>query len=295
MINEVAVLIEKILKSSHYSEIFSRFHFKKQYLEYLKKLHPDICSHPQATEAVSKINFFKKELEGLNELKDDSGALDVINEYEIAWPWQSNQALVNKSYANYQKLLRFNDKASIHFHKYLPQLFWQGDNLCLKHTEQLVPLSGLRLPEKHVIWVLSRLFEFSAWLNQIGFCHAGLNPDSVAIVPKTHGIIILSFYHLCPLSQKLSTISKKYQNWYPHTVFSEKKASPEIDLSLSQSIAIYLLGDPSGNGVKLKKTHHSELIDFLLQMHYKPYETFDSYRKLLIKLYGKPTFHHLYL
>ena len=290
---DIAILINQILQASHHSDIFSRFKFKKQYIDYLKQLHPDICSHPQATEAVSKINLFKKELEGLNELKDDSGALDVINEYEMAWPWQANQALVNKSYENYQKLLRFNDKASIHFRQYLPQLFWQGDSLRLKHPEPLVPLSGLRLPEKHVTWVLSRLLEFSAWLNQIGFCHAGLSPESVAIVPKTHGIVILSFYHLCPLSEKLSTISKKYQNWYPHTVFSEKKAAPEIDLSLSQSIAIYLLGDPSGNGVKLKKTHKPELIDFLLQMHYKPYETFDAYRKLLLKLYGKPTFHHL--
>lgn len=285
-------LIDKVLQASHYSEVFSRFQFKKQYLDYLKQLHPDICSHPQATEAVSKINFFKGQIDALSKLQDDAGTMSTISEYEIAW--QGNLSLLKKSYENYQKLNSFHDKASLHFKKYLPQeLFWQGDALHLRHTERLVPLSGLKLAEKHTTWVCSRLLEFSAWLTQIGFCHAGLNLESVAIVPETHGIVVLSFYHLCPLSQKLSTISKKYRNWYPYTVFSDKKAAPEIDLSLSQRIGIYLLGDPSGNGVKLKKTHTPELIDFLLTQHYKPYETFDTYRKLLFQLYGKPTFHPL--
>jgi hypothetical protein len=291
---DISAIIDKILLASHYSEVFARFSFKKQYLEYLKQLHPDICPHPQATEAVSKINFLKKEIEKLNDLKDDAGEMSVLNENEMMW--QGSSMLLEKSYENYQKLMRLTDKASLHFQKYLPQeLYWKGKSLQLKHSEAIVPLSGLRLPEEHVTWVLSRLFEFSAWLNQIGLCHAGLNPESVAIVPKTHGIVILSFYHLSSLSRPLTTISKKYQNWYPHTVFSDKKAVPEVDLSLSQSLGIYLLGDTSGNGVKLKKTHSPELIDFLLQMHYQPYETFDNYRKLLLKLYGKPTFHHLEL
>lgn len=291
---DISDIIEKILLASHYSEIFSRFNFKKQYLEYLKQLHPDICPHPKATEAVSKINFFKNEIEELSQLKDDVSVMKVEGENEISWI--GNATLLHKSFQNYKKLMSLKDKASLHFQKYLPQeLFWEDDVLRLKHSERIVPLSGLRLPEEHVTWVLSRLFEFSAWLNQIGLCHAGLNPESVAIVPKTHGIVILSFYHLSPLSRPLTTISKKYQNWYPYTVFSDKKAVPEIDLSLAQSLGIYLLGDTSGNGVKLKKTHSPELIDFLLQMHYQPYETFDNYRKLLLKLYGKPTFHHLEL
>lgn len=89
---DTTFLIDKVLQASHYSEVFSRFQFKKQYLGYLKQLHPDICSHPQATEAVSKINFFKGQIEALSKLQDDAGTMSTISEYEIAW--QGNLSLL---------------------------------------------------------------------------------------------------------------------------------------------------------------------------------------------------------
>lgn len=282
-------LIHQILNSSHYSEIFSRFTFKKQYIDYLKVLHPDICSHPQATEAVIKINIYKEELDKYQKIKDDGGLMQIINPNHITL--NGDESLLKKSFANFDKLTKLKDDASKHFRKYLPDnVEWKGDKLELHHKEDIIPLTGLLLPEKHVTWLTSRLFEFVAWLNQVGFCHAGLNPEAIAVVPKTHGIVVLSFYHLVYTNQKLSTISNRYLNWYPNSVFTEKKAIPYIDLTLIQRIALYLLGDKTGTGVKLKKTHNPNLIDFLLQSNTLPYETFDAYRKLLHGIYGKPKF-----
>jgi hypothetical protein len=287
-------LIEKILISQHYKELFSRFTFRKQYIDYMKVLHPDVCSHPQAHEAVAKINIYKEELEKSNKLSDDAGILQVISPHEVIL--SGDKALLKKSQENYQRLLKLNDKASLHFRKYLPEsMDWQGDTLVIRHKEAFAPLSGLLLEERHVTWLTSRLFEFTAWLHQVGFCHSGLNPESVAIVPETHGIVILSFYHLTYNNQKLTTISNRYLNWYPHSVFSEKRATAYVDLTLAQRIALYVLGDKTGSGVKLKKTCTPQLIDFLLESHQYPYETFDAYRKLLEKLFGKPKFYTLEL
>ena len=285
-------LIHQILHSSHYSEVFSRFTFKKQYIDYLKVLHPDICSHPQATEAVAKINIYKDELDKYQKIKDDGGEIQITSPHNITF--KGDETLLKKSFTSFDKLSKLKDEASKHFRKYLPDsLEWKGDRIELHHKEEIMPLTGLLLAEKHVTWVTSRLFEFVAWLNQVGFCHAGLNPESIAIVPKTHGIIVLSFYHLGYTNQKLSTISNRYLNWYPNSIFTEKRAVPYIDITLVQRIALYLLGEKTGTGVKLKKTHNPQLIDFLLESHALPYETFDAYRKLLGTLFGKPKFYPL--
>ncbi|MDX1904336.1 MAG: hypothetical protein SFU27_09285 [Thermonemataceae bacterium] len=286
-------LIEKILRAKHYSEVFSRFTFKKQYIDYLKVLHPDVCSHPQATNAVAKVNQYKNILESTLKITDEAGTMQVDRQ---SISWQGDEVLLKKSLQNFQKLSNLKDEASRHFRKYLPDsLNFEEGKLVLRHQEDFVPLVDLELPEHHVTWLVSRLFELTSWLNQVGFCHAGLTPQALAVVPKTHGIIVLSFYHLSIVDKPLQTISSKFLNWYPSSVFSEKKASPYIDLTLVQRLALYLLGDKTGSGVKLKKTCTPALIDFLLESHLYPYETFDAYRKLLAKLFGKPTFYHLEL
>ncbi len=80
--------------------------------------------------------------------------------------------------------------------------------------------------------------------------HCGLNPESIFIVPETHGIQICSFYHLTKIGNRIGTISGKYSNWYPQDVFKTKIATPIIDLGCSMKIASYLLGDTSGIGIK---------------------------------------------
>jgi len=283
------ILINKILEANHYSEIFSRFTFKKQYIDYLKVLHPDICSHPQAHEAASKINIYKDELDKYIKITDDAGTMHVASPHQITI--KGDETLLKKSVQNFQRLTKFKDDAGQHFRKYFPDNFeWKDGNIEITHKDEMMPLTGLLLPEKHVTWLTSRLLELIAWFHQVGFCHAGLNPESIAVVPKTHGIIVLSFYHLSYTNQKLTTISNRYLDWYPNSIFKDKKAVSYIDLTLAQRIALYLLGDKTGTGVKLKKTHNPSLVDFLLQSHILPYETFDAYRKLLHGIYGKPKF-----
>jgi hypothetical protein len=204
--------------------------------------------------------------------------------------------LLRQSQANYERLMALRDPSAQHFHKYLPTtLAWDGSRLLATPPARVVPLAGLVLPAHHVTWVLSRLLELVAWLHQSGFCHAGLNPESLALVPETHGVVCLSFYHMARLNGPLTSVSGKYRLWYPDAVFADKRATASVDLALVQRTAVCLLGDISGNGVRLRATVDERLVDFLLTPRHNAYTAFTDYRKLLKQLYPKREFHPLNL
>ena len=285
-------LLNKILNAATAQAIFSKAHFKKEYLHYQKLLHPDVCHLPGATEAALKLNLFRKDMEAGTQIQDDAGTMTQLDDRTLVF--KGDTAMLLASMTHYQRLIKLNDPAAGHFKKYLPQSMTLEENaLIVTSHERLVPLSQLTLLQEHVTWITSRLFELVSWFYQTGYCHAGINPESVCVVPETHGIVCTSFYHVTPAGSRLNTVSGRYLNWYPDLVFKEKKAIPYIDLSLVQRTALCLLGDASGNGIKLKNTHNEHLIDFLITPHYQPYETFDAYRNLLFSLFGKPKFHKL--
>lgn len=289
-------LIKKVLKCNNAEEIFTKQNFKKEYISYMKILHPDICPLPKAHEAVTKINAFKKTLEQITRLCDDAGDFqwaDATNEVLI---FKGKKEILQKSFENYQKLMSLKDDASLHFQKYLPKkMEFQGDYLYVYLPKKSFSFSQLTLPQHHITWITSRMFELVAWLHQVGYCHAGLVPESLCVVPSTHGIVCVSFYHLTKIDTQIETISSKYLNWYPNSVFFDKRAIANLDLNLIQSTALYLLGDSSGNGVKLKKFCDETLINFLITAHYNAFEAFDLYRKMLVNVFGKPTYFPLEL
>lgn len=277
-------LIEKLLTSENYIYIFPKLDsWKDEYNNYAHLIHPDKCKHPKASEAMIKLNKFKDELELGKKHKDDAG---IISYTHLGFEIIGNKDLLRKSFQNYSLLLLLKDKASENFKRYIPV---SGDIISENEykydfSRRAVPISSLEnLKQEHVNWILSRLLEFSAWINQIGYCHAGLNPDSVYIVPENHGIIVTSFYHFTKLDKKLTTVSGKYSHFYPSNVFENKIATSNIDIELSKKIAIYLLGDKSGTGNKLRKTHNTEILDFIKKQHHDTHECYRQYRELLKK------------
>jgi hypothetical protein len=64
-------------------------------------------------------------------------------------------------------------------------------------------------------------------------------------------------------------------------------ATPNVDIELCKRSIATILGDPSGLGMKLKKTHLAAFIDFLLTSHTDAFECYDQYRKLLKTHFSK--------
>lgn len=288
------IIIEQIQASITPGQLFEDLSsWKEKYRSWAKIIHPDVCSHPLSKTAFAKLNTFKDNLENGETYSDEACKINYkLNECT----YTGDKIVIARSLNNYNYLRSFKDEASIHFHKYLPTTceLINDTTLIYKYPKRALPISSIKtLEQKHANWVLSRLLEFCGWLNQIGVCHAGITPDSIYIVPEEHGIICTSFYHVTQLDQRLRTISGKYSGFYPSTVLETKLAKSNIDIALSKRTAIYLLGDASGNGTVLRKTHNEEIIDYLQIPEYDPLLSYSSYRTLLKKHFNTKEFHKL--
>jgi hypothetical protein len=282
-------LIDNVLNSKKPSDIFQD-NWKKTYINYSKILHPDYNSNPKAAEAMSRINQYKDLIENGTVLTDESGDFKVFDKKIVFNITDTNRELIRKSFENFKILKSKKDGTSINFHKYLPEsMKINNDLLIVEFKDSSIPLTGLKLPQEHVNWIMSRMMEVSLWFRNLGYSHIGMNPTTVFVVPETHGIIITSFYHMTPLDEKATTISAKYKMWYPTTLFSQKIATPDIDLELCKKIAIYLLGDKSAGGTALKrdKDVNQEMLTFLLTKHQNEFGDYEKYRALLKKNFEK--------
>jgi hypothetical protein len=278
-------LIDLLMKSTKPSDIFTG-DWKKLYLQYCKLIHPDSCSAKGAGDAMAKMNYFKDVLENGLQYADETGAFRVFEKRIVYNVTDDNRKLLTKSVANYNLLKAKHDKASESFHRYLPEsMLLEKDKLIITLKDRSIPLTGRKLEQVHVNWLFSRMFEFCMWLKQTGYAHIGLNPTTVFVVPETHGIIIISFYHMTELGKKAGTISAKYKMWYPTDLFVNKIATQDIDLELCKKVALYLLGDKSAGGTKLRmdKEVNQQVLDFLLTKHQNEVEEYTQYRELLAK------------
>ncbi|SET32479.1 hypothetical protein [Hymenobacter actinosclerus] len=291
---DIPALLARILASRQPADVFTLPDYRPQYLLFLKLLHPDVCALPGAHDAVSRLNHYVELLTARLSFTDDAGPVRVLPDHRLRF--EGEAATLRQSATNYARLMALHDPAAQHFKQYLPSgLVADGAALLATPPVRVVPLAGLTLPVEHVAWVLSRLLELTAWLHQAGFCHGGWQPESLALAPKTHGLVALSFYHLAPLNGRLRTVSGRYRHWYPDALFVEKRATPAIDLLLAQRTALALLGDASGHGVRLRGRVDERLLTFLLRPQHNAYAMLVAYRQLLRQLFPVPQFHPLNL
>lgn len=283
-------LVGILLKSKKPSDIFPTDDWKKLYLQYSKLIHPDSCGLSDAGNAMAIMNHYKDVIENGTAYVDETGPFRVFEkriEYIVN---DTNRKLLTKSVNNYKTLMALHDKASESFHRYLPEsMVLEKDKLTINLKDRSIPLTGQKLPQYHVNWLFSRMFEFCLWLRQTENVHMGMNPTTVFVVPETHGIILINFYHMTKLGKKAETISAKYKMWYPTDLFTKKIATEDIDLELCKKIALYLLGDRSAGGTKLKmdKTINQEVLSFLIMKHQNDKDEYKQYRDLLAKHFEK--------
>lgn len=282
-------LIDKLLKSTKPSDIFP-VDWRKLYLSYSKLIHPDFCSLSSASDAMAKMNHYKDILENGVAYVDETGPFRVFEKRIEYLSTNDNKKLLTKSYNNYKTLMALHDKASENFKRYLPEsMVMDKDKLIINLKDRSVPLTGQKLSQVHVNWLFSRMFELTLWFSQIGYSHMGLNPTTVFVVPETHGIIAINFYHMTKVGKKAETISAKYKMWYPTELFTKKIATEDVDLELCKKIALYLLGDKSASGTKLRmdKDVNQDILSFLIIKHNNVTSEYTQYREIINKNFEK--------
>ncbi len=270
--------IEKINKATNFGVLES------DYKRLLKLVHPDICKIDGAEEASARLNELKVEWKKGIKYKDESG---IFYSKGLEAVYEGDPKILLQSVDNYKKLMSFKDDRAKNFQKYLPEsMNLSDDKLIVKFSKRAVPLAALpKMEQKHVNWIASRILEFATWVNSVGLSHNGLNLESVYVTPQDHGIQVASFYMMTPMNEKLKGISGKYKTWYPPSIFKNKTAASSIDITLAKKIGIYLLGDKSGVGTKLKRDSdvNQEMLNFFISHSEDPNTTYFHYRDLLTK------------
>jgi serine/threonine protein kinase len=278
--------IEKLKSGKSYIDAFNDINnWLQEYKKMAKLIHPDICKEPGAKEALAILNQWKEELEKGKTYSDDAGQITYkINSISI----EGIKPILETSLKHFSKLMSFKDKMDIDFQRYLPETAKLDTNLEFKTKLRTLPLSSIgTLTQAHVNWILSRMLEFISYIHKKGYVHAGINPDSVFVEPINHGINVMSFYHMTEIGKKMGTASGKWLYMYPEHVKKDKIAKPDIDIDLCKRTAIWLLGDKSGIGNSLRKTHSIPFLDFCQKKHTDPIQAFFDYRDMLDKNFEK--------
>lgn len=286
-------LIDKILSSSSVTEIFrDPLQWKETYRQIARVIHPDVCADSRSVPAFEKINQYKDDFfeKGIRYVDDLSVVTCFYNHAIIEGPadW------LKKSFDAYTFLRGHYDEAAKNFIRYLPVSYeLAGAKITARFHAYSRPLCELpHLEQVHVNWLLSRLLELSGWFNQIGFIHMGINPKSVFLMPGSHGIQLLTFYHSTKLYQPVRSLPAEFGHFYPYHLFESKVATLDIDPELAKRTSIYALGDHSGIGTVLRKTAHEGFIDFCQMPAESAFQAYKIYRDWLKKEF-KPVFHQL--
>jgi hypothetical protein len=265
-------MIGQVLQASHYHALTEST--AMTYREILKAIHPDKCRHPGAQEATNRLLEMFRHFTSGSAFADDSGKF-LTNDHWVLF--QGDRQVVAQAKRNQQEVVA---GAPEHFRRYMPYS-WDSDYSFL-FSQRAIPLVNLTLSQDHVNWVVSRLLEFCMLLHRhTGRAHLGLTPAQVMLVPETHGIAVAGFYHVSPIKGRVQTISAAYRHWYPEQLLRDKKATENADLEMVKRIGAYLLGDRSGLGTALRKTHHPEFVDFLLSSDDDSLACYEKYRAML--------------
>ena len=242
--------------------------------EILKTVHPDKCRHPQAQEATNRLLEMFRHFTSGTAFTDDSGTCLTNGHWVLC---QGDKPVIAHAKRNQ---LEVAAGAPEHLKRYMPYT-WDSECRFLL-SKRALPLVDVTLPQEHVNWVVSRLLEFCMLLHRhTGRAHLGLTPAQVMLVPETHGIAVAGFYHLTGLNGRVPTISGTYRHWYPGQMLRDKKATENADLEMVKRMGAYLLGDRSGLGTALRKTHHREFVDFLLSSDDDSLVCYEKYREML--------------
>ncbi|ACT92514.1 hypothetical protein [Dyadobacter fermentans] len=267
-------MIDQVMHATHFNALKPQDGSVLTYRDILKAIHPDKCRHPGAKEATNRLLTLYRHFNNGAAFTDDSGEC-LTNDFWVHY--RGEEQIV--AYAR-QKQQAIATGATEHLKRYMPYT-WNSDTR-LVHQKRAIPLVNLTLPQEHVNWVVSRLLEFCMLLHRhAGQAHLGLTPAHIMLVPETHGIAVAGFYHITALGSRATTISAGYRNWYPVSLLRDKIASENADLEMVKRIGAYLLGDRSGLGTALRKTHHRAFVDFLLSSDDDSLACYEKYRALL--------------
>lgn len=256
---------------------------KELYKKLAKMYHPDLCKLENANEIFAKIStLYNSALDNLEkgswevssmvELKSSSGKCYTLRylsrfDFELGECYIGNKKVVyilnedKKKYFNryLETILRLeykNKEMRDEFERYLPNVLTSFDMkdgkycIILNKTDDVYSLKdvlsyyGGSIPEKHVAWIVSRLYNLLCYLNYNNLTLNGLDINSLFICPRYHTVCIYGgWWYATTQGDKMIGTNKDVYDAMTIKSKTTKQSDVYTDLECVKLLAIKLYGN----------------------------------------------------
>lgn len=167
-----------------------------------------------------------------------------------------------------------------------------SDFLSLRHVLEHF---GGKLPDRHVAWILSSLYNLACFLQFNGIVHNGITIDSYFISPAQHnGMLLGGWWYSTPVGERMLGIPKDVFDILTFRTKSDKTSVHATDLNCIRQLGRQLLGDISGRTLKNRTDIPRPILDWVLGASTnEPMEEYVAWEKTLDAGYGKRKFVHM--
>lgn len=263
MFDECLADIDKVLAVRDAKSLFTEDSYASQYRALVKKCHPDLV--PGKEDAFQKLSKLYKDAEGLVGHWGYAGVVSIkgtiykyfsksITEtgfvyacencviYEIAEEYTSYISRIPRrfSYAN-------SEMEHIVGHSLPVTTVVDNFVIVSKISSEylLKDVANTTIPDKHIAWIVSRLYNTASYLMYADIVHGALNTDNIVISPENHSIIVAGGWLFSYTKDSvMDVLPKSTIDNVPKSVIYSKKATGQIMTSTIRAI-----------GAKLKPTN----------------------------------------
>lgn len=236
--------------------------------------------------------------------KFELGTMYVANNSLIWLIDENNRDFVQNGERAIQGLKYCDDKMKEEFESCMPKIiakFETANNRLGLVVEKVANLFLLRdvlnyyegkIPERHVAWILSRLYSIVCYLDYNGISSNGITTDTVFISPKYHGSALLGgWWYSVKQGSKMLGTSDEVFSVMPPQIKDKKLGNILTDMESIRLIGRELLGDRSGNGLALNSSVPDAMINWLRgAAGSNAFEELTKWKKVLEASFGKRKF-----
>lgn len=305
---------------------------KKEYIKLLKEFHPDkhggLDMYNEATIKITELyekalvliekGLWKKEnalmLKGADG-KTYSLKYDTFHDFGLGTLYIGRTTLMyifNLKYKSFRdnglkniKELKFaNADMEKEFKKYIPNIICEFESLdgnyvvVMKKESDVFSLRDVldyydgKLSPRHVMWILSSLYNNECFLQFNNLTNNGLTIDSYFISPKNHsGHMFGGWWYSTKNGDKMIGLPKELFDILPLKQKESKCSSYRLDLESIRLIGRTLLGDKTGMLLDKDSSIPTPLIEWLKGVSTdNPFEEYENWNKVIDKCYEKRKF-----
>ncbi|PTL81384.1 serine/threonine-protein kinase [Vitiosangium sp. GDMCC 1.1324] len=98
------------------------------------------------------------------------------------------------------------------------------------------------------IWMWRRILETLSFIHSTGLVHGAVLPQHLLVQHGEHGVRLVGFSCTDLAGARLSTVSSRFEDFYPTRLLGSKTLTPSVDLVMSARCIIAVLGGEPSRG-----------------------------------------------